>query len=608
MTFRTSDRIIVARADARCRSRTIAAAARLALAAALLAGFPACEQHDTERPQAAAPVLPTRAPAPDPLVVAVVGDPLTFNPIIADGQTGRAVGGAVFETLVRLDPTTAEAQPNLAASWRYDPYNYEYTITLREDVTWHDGERLTARDVVFTIDAIHAIPDSPYARILQIDGTPIRATAVDAKTIRITLPRPYAPFLQSLVIPIVPAHKFADLEGAKNLADFAGRWSNDVDPAEVVGTGPFRITTYEPNKQVVLDYNPTYWKRDAEGRPLPYLDRYILRIAANREQARDWFLAGDIHIFSPRFDEVAALRNAPTAAELVVDEIGPDTGSLFLTFNRNPFHYQQAGKKDPRLSWFTDRRFLLAIAHAIDKEKIIDRALDGLGIAAQSLLPPANPFCDEQLKPHVYDPALARQILHEAGYRDRNGDGVLEDNTGARVEFSLTTNQGNAIRDRIAKIIIEDLAAIGMRVTLHTLSFPDLFERLDATYNWDAMLIGFTGGIDPASSENLLRSSGELHVWHPLQRRPTTRWEADIDDLLDQGTRELDVERRRDIYHEIQDILHEELPMIQLVRPNLYAAHRRDVENFRPSPWGFHQIEELRLRVPPPTEKSRAKG
>jgi peptide/nickel transport system substrate-binding protein len=566
------------------------------LFASLLVLAGGCQWQNEDETEVTARALPTRAPAPDPLVVAVVGDPSTFNPIVADGQAGRAVGGAVFDTLVRLDPASAEARPNLAAEWRYDAARYEYTLALRDDVSWHDGRKFTARDVVFTIEAIHASPDSPYARILQIDGKPIRATAVGDHTIRFTLPRPYAPFLQSLVIPIVPARNFSDLDGEDELAAFAERWGTDSPPREIVGTGPFRIAAYEPGKHVVLQYNPTYWKRDAAGRPLPYLDRYVLRIAETREQARQWFLDGAIHIFSPQFDEVPTLRAAPSAGEFVVEEIGSDTGSLFLTFNRNPFHYRQGGKTDPRLDWFTDRRFLLAIAHAIDKRKIIDVALDGMGIAAQSLLPPANPFCDQQLEPYGFDPERARQILREAGYRDRNGDGQIEDAAGNAVEFSLTTNQGNAVRERIAELLIEQLAAIGMRATLDSLAFPDLFERLDATYNWDAMLIGFTGGIDPASSENLLRSSGELHVWHPLQQRPATRWEAEIDDLLDQGTRELDTGRRRDIYSEIQEILHDELPMIQLVRPNLYAARRNEVANFQPSPWGFHQIEELRLR------------
>ncbi len=562
-----------------------------------------CQPSDRPGKAAAPAAAPTRVASPYPLVVAVVGDPMSFNPIISDTQAGRAFGGAVFDTLLRLDPATATVRPGLASRWSYDAERSEYTLTLRNDVVWHDGRPLTARDVVFTVEAIQAIADSPYSGILRIDDQAVKVSAVDPTTVRFSLPRAYAPFLKSLVIPIIPAHKFEQYLEPDRLREIADRWGVDSDRDEIVGTGPFRLASYEPGQRIVLERNDAYWRRDSEGVRLPYLDRYILRIAPNRETALEWFLGGAAHIFSPRFDEVATLRNAPSANEFVIEEIGTDTASLFLTFNRNPLHYRQRGEFDPRFGWFNDPRFLQALAHAIDKRAIIDGALGGLGVPARSLIPPSNPFSDNELGGYPYDTELARQMLDEAGYRDRNRDGVREDANGKAIQFSLATNQGNAVREQIGKLLVSQLAEVGVRATLQTLPFPDLFERIDATYDWDALLIGFTVGIDPASSENLLRSNGELHVWYPLQQTPATAWEAQIDDLLDQGTRELDPTRRWEIYREIQAILHKQLPMIQLVRPTLFAARRLQVENFRPSPWGFHRIEELRLRNPIPEQQ-----
>jgi peptide/nickel transport system substrate-binding protein len=533
-----------------------------------------------------------------PLVVAFVGEPATFNPILEETRTGRAVGGAVFDTLIRLDPVTAQARPNLATDWEYDPDGHTYTLHLRDDVNWHDGEPFTARDVVFTIDAIHAVPESPYARILNIDDAPVRATAAGAHAVRFRLPRPYAPFIQSLVVPILPAHRFADDLSGDNLGEVVPAWGATSRPEDVIGTGPFRIESYEPRRQVVLRHNPSYWRHDAAGTRLPYLDRYVLRIAEDRDSALRWFLEGALHIFNPNFDEVATLRRASATGAFVVEEIGPDTGSLFLTFNRNPLHYRSGDKTDPRFTWFNDRRFLAAIAHAIDKQTIIDEVLNGMGRPAWSLIPSANPFADTRLVDYAYNIELARQTLQDAGYRDRNGDGTREDSGGARIEFSLATNEDNPVREQIANLVIAQLAEIGMRVSLQTLPFPALFERLDATYDWDAMLVGFTGSVDPASSENLLRSSGELHVWNPLQPKPATAWEAEIDSLLDRGSRDLDPDSRRETYARVQEILHKQLPMIHLVRATLFAARRVEVENFQPSPWGFDQIDEIRLREP----------
>jgi len=543
-----------------------------------------------------------------PLVVAFVGEPSTFNPIIDESRTGRAVGGAVFDTLIRLDPVTAEARPNLATEWQYDAEKHAYTLLLRDDVYWHDGEPFTARDVVFTIDAIHAVPESPYARILNIDAKPVRAAIAGTHSVRFQLPRPYAPFIQSLVVPIMPAHRFPDDLTGDALNEMILAWGATSRPEEVIGTGPFRIETYAPREHVVLRHNPAYWRYDEAGARLPYLDRYILRVAEDRESAMRWFLDGAIHIFNPSFDEVATLQSASATSGFVVEEIGPDTGSLFLTFNRNPLHYRKGDKTDPRFSWFNDRRFLAAIAHAIDKERIIDEVLQGMGQPAVSIIPPANSFADARLVDYAYNLDLARETLDDAGYRDRNRDGTREDPSGTAIAFSLATNEDNPVREKIAKLVVAQLAEIGMRVSLETLPFPTLFERLDATYDWDAMLVGFTGSVDPASSENLLRSSGELHVWHPLQSQPATKWEAEVDALLDRGSRELDLETRREIYARVQEILHKQLPMIHLVRPTLFAARRVDVENFQPSPWGFDQIDGLRLRAPEPTAPARGDG
>lgn len=543
-------------------------------------------------------VVPSPTPRPEaPLVVAVVGDPVTFNPIAAENRSGRSVCGAVFDTLVRLDPQTAQPRPNLATDWQFDADESAYTMHLRDDVRWHDGRPFTARDVVFTFEAIHAAGDGPYANILRVDGKPVVATAVGTHIVRFDLPRPHAPFLQSLVVPILPAHRFDGVEPER----VAAAWGVDTNPAEIIGSGPFRIERYQPQSEVVLRHHPEYWRYADDGSRLPYLDRYVVRIAASRDVARKWFLEGGIHIFNPTFDEVAEVRNGGAAHAIVVEEIGPDTGSMFLTFNRNPLHYRKGGNTDPRFQWFNDRRFLAAIAHSIDKRRIIDEVLHGMGESAWSILPPANPFCGPSSSDYEFDPELARQILFDAGYRDRNGDGVLEDAGGKPIEFSLVTNEDNPVRARIARIVIAQLAELGMRVSLEPVPFPTLFERLDATYEWDAMLIGFTGGIDPVSNDNILRSSGELHLWHPAQQRPETAWEAEVDRLLDLGIRELDAQRRREIYDDVQRILHAQLPMIHLVRPTLFAARRAEVENFRPSSWGFDQIEELRLRqVAPP--------
>ena len=542
-----------------------------------------------------------RAPhSKTPLIVATIEDPITFNPIVADDSTARAVGGAVFDTLLALDTASVDVRPNLAVSWHYNEDSTRLTLEVRDDVTWHDGVAFTADDVVFTINAIQASRESPYFHVLRVDRRRINASAEGPHRVRFTLPRANAAFLRSLVIPIIPHHRFREVVSREGIGAVARQWKTDEEPSAIIGTGPYRLDQYRSGDRVNLLRNTNYWKRDQEGAPVPHIEQYIIRIADSREKALDWFLAGATHLFSPRIDEIAVLEEF-SSHERILQEVGLDTSSLFLTFNRNSAHFRKAETTDPRLNWFRDRRFLRAIAHSIDKNAIVEDALHGYGAPAVSYLPPSSPFCNKELTDYVFDPSLARRILEDAGYRDRDQNGQREDAFGNPIHFVLSTNEGNPLRQQIAKVLISQLAQVGIRVTLETLAFPALFERLDATYKWDAMLIGFTSGIDPSSSDNLLRSNSDLHVWNPAQRQPESTWERDVDRLIESGIKEKDELTRREIYWHIQEILHEELPMIHLVRPMLFAAHHASVENFKPSPWGFAGVEDLKLRPLPPS-------
>ena len=122
-------------------------------------------------------------------------------------------------------------------------------------------------------------------------------------------------------------------------------------------------------------------------------------------------------------------------------------------------------------------------------------------------------------------------------------------------------------------------------------------DKLDVTFDWDAILIGFTGGLEPNTAANLLRSNGNLHMWYPNQAKPATAWEAEIDQLLDQGSREIDPLKRQPKYWRIQEILHEELPPLMLVQQKRFRAYKNTLENFSPTIWGIYHPERIRFRA-----------
>jgi peptide/nickel transport system substrate-binding protein len=531
----------------------------------------------------------------DRLVTATISDPKTFNPLLSTDSASSEAVADVFDTLVRLNPRTTLPEPVLAERWEHDEAGTTWTFHLRRDVRWHDGVPFTAADVAFTFEAIYhpAVPNS-VKHILVAGGEPITVTVVDPHTVELHLAEPLAPLLNSIGFAILPKHVL----GAA-LADgtFVQQWGIDTPPEAVVGTGPYRLTRYVPAQFLQYERNADYWMRDDEGGALPRLAERTILIVPDQNTLYLKFLDRQLHVYSPRPEEIADLKERAASLSATLERIGLDTGMLFVAFNRNPAHYEKHGAHDPRLTWFTDRRFLRAVAHSIDKASMIQNTYFGYGEDAVSATSPENTlFHNPELTPYAYDLPRARQLLDEAGYVDRDGDGIREDPDGNPLTFELTTNSGNLVRERLCAILKEDWAQLGMRVHYRPLDFAALVARLQDSFDWDAMVMGFTGGIEPHNGANLLRSSGNLHLWNPNQATPATDWEAAIDRALDLGAHEIDLEARRRHYWKIQEILHRELPMIQLVRQYRFVASKTYLADFAPTVWGLYRPELIAIQ------------
>ncbi len=537
---------------------------------------------------------PAASPHPPRLVTGTISDPKTFNALTAVDMSSSTAMSPILEGLVRTDVLTLENEPMLAASWEHNGDGTVWTFHLRHNVKWHDGQPFTAKDVLFTFDAIY---DDKVANsikhILTIDGQRIKADAPDEYTVRLTLPRPFAPLLNSMSFDIFPAHLLAD---SLKKGTFSQEWGIDTPPEKLVGTGAYTMSRYVPAQFIEYQRNPNYWMKDEAGAAIPYLEGQTQLIVSDLNTLYLKFLGGQTDLHAARPEDVADLRRRTDELAIRVEEVGLDTGSTFIAFNRNPSHYLKDGKQDPRLGWFTDIRFLRALAHAVDKQAMVVNCLNGYGKPGVGEISPENKlYHNPDLVDYEYDLNNAKQILDDAGYKDRDGDGTREDEKGNPIEFSLTTNAGNDIREKMCSILKEDWTKLGLKVNFRPLDFQALVERLYTTYEWDAVLIGFTGTIEPNSSANFLRSNGNLHFWQPNQPEPATPWEAEIDRLLDQGSREIDTEKRRPLYWRIQQLLHEQLPIIQTVRQTNFRASRLAVKNYKPTVWGTYREELIRI-------------
>ena len=295
-----------------------------------------------------------------------------------------------------------------------------------------------------------------------------------------------------------------------------------------------------------------------------------------------------------RGQDFPLLKKQEKTSDYTIYRCGPNFGESFIVFNQNP----NASNLDPaKLKWFTDVRFRRAIAHAIDKDSIIDNIYNTLGHPQFSPMSmSAKAFYNSDVRRYSYDLKESAKLLTEMGF-NKNKDGWLEDDQGNPVEFQLLVSDSSSIGKKVANYLLDDLKKIGIKMIFNPMTFQIIVEKLDVDYNFEAILIGLTGGIEPNSGKNVWMSSGRLHMWYPKQEEPATEWEEEIDTIFDQGVQEFDQQKRKALYDRWQEIAAEQLPFIHLVTPAVLYSVRNKFGNINPTSYGgaTHNIEEIYL-------------
>jgi peptide/nickel transport system substrate-binding protein len=527
------------------------------------------------------------------LVIATFGDPKTFNPITANEQSSDETIRHLFASLLDYDPFKQEVEPGLADFWTNSPDGRTWTFKLRKNLRWSDGAPLTADDVVFTWDVIYNPDiDNVTRDLFIVDGKKFTVTKLDDLTVQVVTPEIYAPFLENFGgVPILPKHILE-----KTVADktFTSAYGINSKPADIVGSGPFRIKAYQPAQDILLERNPYFFEVDSNGQHLPYFDNIILTVVPDMNALSLRFLSGesdaDDSVLPDEYDQFKA-ESANGKSRLLEPGIGLEAG--FFWFNENT-NVDKNGKPyvDPKkLKWFRDTKFRQACSYAIDRESIIKSIFSGRAIPNYGFVTPGNKkWYDPDTPQYPYDVAKALALLKEIGIEKRNGDDFATDADGNKIEFVLNTNTGNGAREKTALLIQSDLKALGFNVILQPIEFNTLVSKIDDTYDYDCILLGLGGGgTDPSSSMNVIKSSGYTHQWFPRQKAPSTPWEARLDYLMDAQMKTLDFAERKKDFNEVQQILGEQQPMIFTVTPHYYAAIRSDIGNVRATPLSYYR-------------------
>ncbi len=524
------------------------------------------------------------------LVIAVFGEPKTFNPITANESSSTDVIRFMFAGLTSLDMQTQEVVPQLAESWKVESDQKTWTFKLRKGLCWSDGEPLTADDVVFTWNNViyNTNIDNVTVDLFRIDGKDFSVSKVDDLTVKVVTPDVYAPFLEFFGgTALVPKHK---LEKSVKEGRFAAAYGVGSKAEEIVGAGPFRLKEFKPGQTVVLERNPYFCEVDSKGQRLPYLDNLVWSTVPDFNAMALRFLSGESDVHEViRAEELDRFKTESNKGKFNVLELGLQMERISIWFNLNTGKNPKSGQPliDPKkLKWFSNTKFRQAISYAMDRPSIIKSVYNGRAVESFGFVSPADKkWFNPKIQQYPYDVTKAKALLAEIGIKDRDGDGILEDEAGNPIEFVLNTNAGNNTREKIAVILQEDLKKLGIKLIYQPVDFNTLITKIDTTHEFECCLLAFGGdGTEPTSSMNMLTSSGFTTPWFPRQKTPGTKWEERMDFLMNAQLKTLNFDERKKYYNEVQTIFAEQVPMITVVAPYAYAAIRSDIGNVRPTP------------------------
>ncbi len=505
-----------------------------------------CEQAPVE--QAADKSIST-VPAPGgTLIQGTIGEPSNLIPAIASDGASSAINGLVYNGLVRYDKDL-NIEGELAHSWEISDDGRTITFHLREGVRWHDGTPFTSADVLFTYQLL-VDPDTPTAyaeRYMQVS----KAETPDAHTFRVHYEKPLASALISWGVGIHPRHL---LEGEDVTASPLSR--------SPVGTGPYRFVEWKTGEKIELKANPDYFEGE------PFIQRVVYRFIPDPSTMFLELQSGGLDMMDLTPIQYARQTETPAFKRNFNKYRYPAFGYTYLGFNlRRPL--------------FQDKRVRQAFAHAINKQEIVDGVLLGLGQIATGPYKPGTWPYNPDVRRYAYDPEQARTLLAEAGWRDSDGDGVVEKD-GRDFSFVLMTNQGNDSRIKAGEIIQRRLADIGIDVKLRVVEWASFLKEFINPGDFDALIMGWNIPMDPDG----------YNVWHSSKTRPgelnfINFQNAEVDELLEKGRRTLDQEQRKAYYDRFQEILAEEQPYVFLFVPDALPAVAARVHGIEPAPAGI---------------------
>ena len=478
----------------------------------------------------------------DWLVYHLSAEPGTLNPITATDAFESRINSYILESLLERDPKTTKLTPKLAEFWDISDDHLTYTFHLRKDVKWHDGKPFTARDVLYSFERIRDPKvDAAHLRNYYRDVESLEM--LDDYTVRFTYKMPYFLALEFCGgLPIVPAHMFK--EGDDFNTHPIGR--------SPVGTGPYKFEKWETGKEITLVRNEDYWGEK------PHLMRILFRIITNDTVALQALKRGEL--------DVMGLR----PIQWVKQTEGRKFEKEFYKLKYYLPQYIYIGWNSAK-PYFNDKRTRTAMTMFMDREGFVKEIMYGFAVVVTGNFYINGPYYNKDIKPFPYDPEGAAALLKEAGWEDHDGDGVI-DKDGVPFKFEMMLPAGSKTGEQIATILQEDLKKAGIEMGIRRLEWAVFTQKLHAR-EYDASILAWSLGWD----------ADPFQVWHSSQIEGGSNTvgfkNEEADEIIVEGRKEFDFEKRKAMYQRFHHIMHEEQPYTFMFTPESLVAVSRRFEN-----------------------------
>ena len=561
----------------------------LGLAIAFLSALTACNGDTPKDPEPSVNSTETTNTTRAELVVHEMDDPDGMNPLVSNAANSLYIHNNMFSKLLVYDLQTLKLTPQLAKSLPEikvldeGPYagGMSLTYEIHPEAKWENGEPIRAADYVFTIKAIknpkvNSAQLRPYFDFLdaiEIDPENDRKFTVYSKQRyfraeessgqeAFILPEyHYDPegLMQSFTVEqLSDPDQQDELMRDPTITRFAQAFNSaeySRNPAMVVGSGPYKLVEWSERQRIVLERKTDWWGDKVEGRKTleAFPPKIIYRIISDMTAA----------ITNAKDGQIDVIRTIPPTKYIELKE-DPNFSSNFdlSTPDQFAYHYIGFNLKRPQ---FQDKRVRRAIAHLIDRDEMIGAIFEGMAIKTNGPINPTKPYYNQNLKDIEYNPELAAQLLKEAGWKDSDGDNILDkmvDGKKVDMKVEFKYNQGNTVRKNIGQILMDEAARVGIEVTLTPVEFAKLLTDADKR-EFDMVALAWvkTPGLDDMKQ-----------VWHSEADRQGGSNRVgfgtpESDKLIDEIRITLDKEKQKELYLKVQEIIYEEQPYVFLFVP-----------------------------------------